>query len=125
MTDLANVWVRAVRLELIRADRIVSVSIGDPAGDGPGPATVFPQSRSGPGDGTMLWLMASVADGAWPRPVPLRRYQVVDVVPALTGLVAALAGAASRDEPALFVYPDMGAGTSWEIRKSLPCEWVI
>ena len=125
MTGLANVWVRAVRLELIRADRIVSVSIGDPAGDGPGPATVFPESRSRPGDGMMLWLMASVADGAWPRAVPLRRYEVADVVPALAGLVGALAAAASRDEPALFVYPDMGVGTSWEIRKSLPGEWVI
>jgi hypothetical protein len=125
MTDLANVWVRAVRVELIRADRIVSLSIGDPSGDGPAPATVFPESRSEPGNGTMLWLMASVADGAWPRVVPLRRYAVGDAVSALTGLVDALATAAGRAEPALFVYPDMGAGANWGIRKSLPGEWVI
>lgn len=108
MADLANVWVRAARLELIRADRIVSLSIGNPAGDGPAQVTVLPGLRSEQPGGGMLPVMASVADGAEPREVHLRSYEVGDAVPALAGLADALVAAAARSEADVVRVPGHG-----------------
>ena len=127
MTDLANVWVRAARLELVRADRIVSLLIGDPAATGGGPAqmTVLLDRRPGP-PGSELQLMALVAGGDGPREVHLWRYQAGEVVRALAGLVGALAAAAGRSELVLFVCPGPGRGAEvgWEVTTALPREWV-
>jgi hypothetical protein len=51
----------------------------------------------------MLRVMASAADGAEPREVHLRSYEVGDAVPALAGRADALVAAAARSEPMLFV----------------------
>jgi hypothetical protein len=124
VTDLANIWVRTTRLELIRADQIVSLSIGDPSGDGPAPAMIFADMKSGPPADHMLRLMASVAGSAAPREIHLRSYEFGDAVPALTGLADALAAAVGRSEPMLFVYPHLGAGARWEVTTALPREWI-
>jgi len=126
MTDLANVWVRASRLELVRADRIVSLLIGDPTATGGGAAqlmTLVDLRAEQPG-GSPLRLMALVAGGAEPREVHLRGYEASDAVPALVGLASALAAAAGRSEPVLFVYPGPGADDGWEITTALPREWL-
>ncbi len=127
MTDLANVWVRAARLELVRADRIVSLLIGDPAATGGGPAQVMVLAHlSSESPGGQLQLMALVADGDGPREVHLRSYQAGEAVPALVGLAGALAHATRRGEPVLFVYPgpSRGADLGWEVTTSLPREWI-
>jgi hypothetical protein len=126
MTDLANIWVRGTRLELIRADRIVSLLIGDPAATGGGPAqleTIMDPRAERPG-GSRLQLMALVAAGTEPREVHLRSYDAGDAAAALAGLACALAAAAVRSEPVLFVYPVLGAGADWEITTALPREWL-
>ncbi len=125
MTELANVWVRAARLELVRADRIVSLLIGNPAATG-GPAQVMVLAhRPSEPPGGQLQLMALVAGGG-PREVHLRSYQAGEAVPALAGLVGALAAAAGRSEPVLFVYPGPGRGgdLGWEVTTALPREWI-
>jgi hypothetical protein len=123
MTDLVNVWLRTSRLELIRADRIMSLSISDPSGDGPARVTIFADMKSDELAGHMLALMASVAGSAEPRDVHLRSYEINDAVTALTGLANTLAAAVARSETTLFVYPAMGAGGRWEITAALPREW--
>ena len=125
MTDLANVWVRAARLELVRADRIVSLLIGDPAATG-GPAQVMVLAhRPSEPPGGQLQLMALVAGGDGPREVHLRSYQAGEAVPRWPAW-SALAAAAGRSEPVLFVYPGPGRGgdLGWEVTTALPREWI-
>jgi hypothetical protein len=115
-------------LELVRADQIVSLSIGDPMGSGPARVTIIAEMKaemkSAPSTSHMLRLMASVAGRAEPREVHLRSYEAGDAIPALTGLADALAAAAARSEPMLFVYPVLGAGARWEVTTALPREWI-
>lgn len=125
MTDLVNVWVCASRLELIQADRIVSLWLRNPRGDGPVRVKDLAQlrlQRPGAVDTVSLPLMAAVADGTEPREVHLQNCgSAREAVDALNGLAEALAEAAGRSEPALFVSPDR---RGWQIAAALPREWI-
>jgi len=131
MTDLANVWVRGTRLELIRADQIVSLMIGDTRGNAPAEATKIAElrtlsARMGDRKDTVLPLLAVVASGAEPRQVHLRSYGPRVVVAALARLTGALAAATARSEPMLFIHAKLGAGgPNWETAAELPAEWTI
>lgn len=126
MTDLANVWVRTSILEMIRADRIISLSLSYPVvGDyhGPAPAGVFANMKSRD-QATQLGLMASVACGAEPRDVHLGTYEVTDAVPALNNLARALGTAVRSREATQIVYPAPGTSPLWGIETALPREWI-
>lgn len=125
MTALAYVWVRGIKLELVRADQIISLAIEDPGAIG-GAAllTVIPETkRSEAADKAIFVLTAKVAGRA--DSVHLRNYKAGDAVEAIGGLAKALAKAAGRSDVVLYVYPWAGEGADWEIQASLPREWIV
>ena len=68
MTDLTNVWVRAAGLELVRADQLVSLLIGDPEATGGLPARVMVLAHlpSEPPCGQLqLMALVAAAGRAW------------------------------------------------------------
>jgi hypothetical protein len=125
MTALAHVWVRGTKLELVRADQIISLAIEDPRATGGGAAmlTVIPETRkSQAADKVVFSLTATVAGRE--ESVHLRNYKAQDAVEAIQGLAGALAKTAGRSEPVLYVYPWAGDGADWEIQASLPVDWI-
>jgi hypothetical protein len=131
MTDLANVWVRASSLELVRANRIVSLWLSRTIGTtvrGPAPVTIFADMKSHGSShdraAQLLDLIAVVAEGAEPRDVHLLAYQGKDAVLALNHLTTALGAASTMSSPVLILYPAPGPGARWEIATTLPQEWI-
>jgi hypothetical protein len=126
MTALPYVWVRGSSLELIRADRIVSLSLRhEVAGAyaGPIPVQALTQKRNR-GEGPYpLGLIVSVADGgSETRDVHLMNYEALIAVPALDGLVAALGESSRRSSEVVIIYPVAGT-PGWEITGKLPRQW--